>query len=131
MVNDPIGDFIIQIKNAGMARKTDIAVPYSKMKHAVADVLVAEGFIETAEKRGKKIKKTLDITLKYGAEGKHHINGVKRVSKPGRRMYVAVAEIYPVKFGRGKRILSTPEGILTGEGARAQNVGGEELFIIW
>ncbi len=131
MVNDPIGDMIIQIKNAGMVGKHEISLPYSKLKHAVAEKLVASGFVVKAEKHGKKIKKTLDLTLKYDTRGSHEIRGVKRVSKPGRRLYVGVTEIFPVKFGKGKRILSTPAGILTGEEAKEKNVGGEELFIIW
>lgn len=131
MVNDPVGDFIIQLKNAGMVRKGTISVPYSKLKHAVADKLVLIGFIESATKYGKKVKKTLDVTLKYDAEGTHLIRGVERISKPGRRLYLGVSEIFPVKFGKGKRILSTPAGILTGEEAKEKNVGGEELFIIW
>ena len=131
MVNDPIGDFIIQLKNAGMVRKTGVSIPYSKMKHAIADSLVKSGYIADAVKHGKKVKKTLDITLKYDAKGAHQIQGVKRVSKPGRRLYISVADIFPVKFGKGKRIISTPAGILTGEEAKEKNVGGEELFIIW
>ena len=131
MVNDPVGDFIIQLKNAGMVRKGAVSIPYSKLKHAIANKLVEAGFITSADKYGKKVKKTLDITLKYDAGGKHHILGVQRVSKPGRRLYLSVAEIFPVKFGKGKRILSTPVGILTGDEAREKNVGGEELFIIW
>jgi small subunit ribosomal protein S8 len=131
MVNDPVGDFIIQLKNAGMVRKGSVSIPYSKMKHAIADKLVEAGFIGSAAKHGKKVKKTLDITLKYDTRGDHQIQGVQRISKPGRRLYRGVAEIFPVKFGRGKRILSTPAGILTGEEAREKNVGGEELFIIW
>ena len=131
MVNDPVADFIIQVKNAGMVRKDVASIPYSKLKHAIADKLVETGFIQSASKHGKKVKKTLDVTLKYDGEGRHIIRDVKRISKPGRRMYVAVSDIFPVKFGKGKRILSTPNGILTGEEARAQNVGGEELFIIW
>ncbi len=131
MVNDPIGDFIIQLKNAGMVRKSTVSIPYSKLKNAVADKLVDAGFVAGATKHGKKVKKTLDITLKYTAEGTHQIQGVQRVSKPGRRLYLSVSEIFPVKFGRGKRILSTPAGILTGEEAKEKNVGGEELFIIW
>ena len=131
MVNDPIGDFIIQIKNAGMIQKEIINVPYSKLKHAVADKLVDAGFIESAEKFGKQVKKVLKIKLKYGENGTHHIMGVKRVSKPGRRLYLGVDQIFPVKFGKGKRILSTPAGILTGEEAKEKNVGGEDLFIIW
>ncbi len=131
MVNDPVGDFIIQLKNAGMVGKKSVSIPYSKLKHAIANKLVEAGFIASAEKYGKKVKKTLDVVLKYENDGTHAIRGVKRVSKPGRRLYVGVAEIFPVKFGKGKRILSTPVGILTGEEAREKNVGGEELFIIW
>ncbi len=131
MVNDPVGDFIIQLKNAGMVRKGTVSIPYSKLKHAIANKLVEAGFIMGAEKHGKKVKKTLEVTLKYEIEGTHHIQGVQRVSKPGRRLYLSVSEIFPVKFGKGKRILSTPAGILTGDEAREKNVGGEELFIIW
>ena len=131
MVNDPIGDMIIQLKNAGMVKKHTVSLPYSRLKHAIADKLVASGYITAVAKRGKKIKKILDVTLKYTADGKHEIQGVKRISKPGRRLYMGVAEIFPVKFGKGKRILSTPAGILTGEEAKEKNVGGEELFIIW
>ncbi len=131
MVNDPIGDMIIQLKNAGMVGKREVSLPYSKLKHAIGEKLVASGFVGSIEKRGKKVKKTLDITLKYSKDGQHEIRGVQRISKPGRRLYTGVATIYPVKFGTGKRILSTPLGILTGEEAKEKNVGGEELFIIW
>lgn len=131
MVGDTVGDFIIQLKNAGMVGKKEISLPYSKLRHAVADRLVKEGYIVSAEKHGKKIGKTLEVALKYDAKGDHHIRGVKRVSKPGRRLYIKAAEIYPIKFGKGRLLLSTPAGILTGEEARKQNVGGEQLFIIW
>jgi len=131
MVNDPIGDMIIQLKNAGMVGKREVSLPYSKMKHAIGEKLHSAGFVAQVEKRGKKVKKTLDITLKYDAHGAHEIRGVKRISKPGRRLYTSVGSIFPVKFGKGKRILSTPLGILTGEEAKEKNVGGEELFIIW
>lgn len=131
MVNDPIGDFIIQLKNAGMVRKSTVSIPYSKLKNAIADKLVDAGFVASVTKHGKKVKKTLDIGLKYTQDGTHQIQGVQRISKPGRRLYLSVADIFPVKFGRGKRILSTPAGILTGEEAKEKNVGGEELFIIW
>jgi small subunit ribosomal protein S8 len=131
MVNDPVGDFIIQLKNAGMVRKSTVSIPYSKLKAAIGDKLAEAGFVTGVAKHGKKVKKTLDITLKYDVDGSHQIQGVKRVSKPGRRLYLSVSEIFPVKFGRGKRILSTPLGILTGEEAKEKNVGGEELFIIW
>ncbi len=131
MVNDPVADFIIQLKNAGMVKKEEMSLPYSKLKHAIAEKLVEVGYVTSAAKHGKKAKKTLDVTLKYDTTGSHQIRGVKRISKPGRRMYLSVSEIYPVKFGKGKRVLSTPVGIMTGEEARKANVGGEELFIIW
>ena len=131
MVNDPVGDFIIQLKNAGMVRKSTVSIPYSKLKAAIGDKLAEAGFVAGVAKHGKKVKKTLDVTLKYDAYGAHQIQGVQRISKPGRRLYLSVSEIFPVKFGRGKRILSTPLGILTGEEAKEKNVGGEELFIIW
>lgn len=130
MVSDVIGDFIIRLKNAGAVGKKEVAVPYSKLRHAIADKLVAAGYIEKAEQQGKKVQKTLAVTLKYEG-GKHSISGVKRVSKPGRRLYTKVADIHRVKFGHGHMILSTPAGILTSEEAKAQNVGGEQLFIIW
>jgi len=131
MVGDTVGDFIIQLKNAGMVGKKNVSLPYSKLKHAIADKLVAEGYIVSAEKQGKKVTKTLEVALKYDQTGAHQIRGVKRVSKPGRRLYIKAAEVYPVKFGKGRMLLSTPAGILTGEEARKQNVGGEQLFIIW
>lgn len=130
MVGDTIGDFIIRLKNAGMVGKHTVSVPYSKLRHAIADKLVAAGYIENATVKGKTVHKTLEVTLKY-ADGRHRISGVKRVSKPGRRLYTKVANIHKVKFGKGHMILSTPAGILTNDEARQQNVGGEQLFMIW
>jgi small subunit ribosomal protein S8 len=131
MVGDTVGDFIIQLKNAGMVGKKNVSLPYSKLKAAIAEKLVSEGYIVEAKKEGKKVAKTLEVTLKYDTNGDHSIRGVKRVSKPGRRLYIKSTEIYPIKFGKGRMLLSTPAGILTGEEARKQNVGGEQLFIIW
>lgn len=131
MVNDPIADFIIRVKNAGMVGKREVAVPYSKLKHAVADTLVKAGFLEKAGTHGKLVAKELLVSLKYNANGQHVINDVKRISKPGRRLYVKAADVHAVKYGRGKLILSTPAGILTGEEAKEKNVGGEQLFTIW
>ena len=117
--------------NAGAVKKETVELPYSKMKHAVADALVACGYLKSASKRGKKVKKTLEVELKYEKSGRSEIRGVKRISKPGRRMYASVFDIRPIRFGKGKLILSTPKGILTGEAAREANVGGEKLFSIW
>ena len=131
MVSDTVGDFIIQLKNAGSVKKTEVSLPYSKLKHAIADKLKAAGYVAEVKKEEAGVGAKLAITLKYNEGGAHQINGVKRVSKPGRRLYTKVSEIYPVKFGKGNLILSTPAGILTDEEARQQNVGGEQLFIIW
>lgn len=130
MVNDPVGDFVVQIMNAGAVRKEAVSVPYSKLKAAVADTLVQTGYLKSAAKRGKKVRKTLDVELVYQGD-QPMIRGVRRISKPGRRMYVGVGGIHPVQFGVGKLILSTPKGILTGEEARKQHVGGEQMFTIW
>lgn len=131
MVNDPVGDFIIQLKNAGAIGKSEVVLPYSKLKHAIADKLVNQGYLTSAKMRGKKVRKSLEVALTYDADGTPKIQGVKRVSKPGRRVYVNVSDIHPVKYGKGKLVISTPEGILTGEEARQHNVGGEQLFKIW
>ena len=100
-------------------------------KLAIVEKLKAIGLVGGIEKKGKKVKKTLDITLKYDAAGKPVINGAKRVSKPGRRLYRSVDQIIPVRYGHGHLILSTPKGIKTGLEARKEKVGGEALFEIW
>ena len=131
MVSDTIGDLIIRLKNAGAVKKETVSVPYSKLRHAVLTKLAEAGYIESAAPKGEQVQeKTLEVTLRY-ENGVPRINGVKRVSKPGRRLYCGVADIYPVKFGKGHMILSTPAGILTNEEAKEQKVGGEQLFIIW
>ena len=131
MVTDPIADLIIQIKNAGMVGKSSISLPFSNFKFAVAEKLQKKGYVKAVEKKGKKVKKTLEITLAYDKDGEHVINDVKRISKPGRRMYTSVAEIVPVRYGHGSLILSTPKGVLTDVEARKEGVGGEALFQIW
>lgn len=131
MVNDPIGDLIIQIKNAGMAGKDSAVVPYSHFKFSVVNKLQEKGFIKSATKRGKKTRKMIEVELMYTETGKHRIDDVSRVSKPGRRVYYNVSNMFPVRRGKGALILSTPKGILTGDEARKEHVGGEALFKIW
>lgn len=131
MVGDPVGDFIVRLTNAGAVHKETVSLPYSRLKHAIADKLVARGYLTEAKMQGKKVKKTLEVGLRYNADGSAYIRGVKRISKPGRRMYIKSAEVFPVKFGKGIIVLSTPEGILSGDEARKQKVGGEQLFMIW
>lgn len=133
MVNDSIGDLIIQLKNAGNAGKVSISVPYSEFKFQVAEKLKAKDFVKSVSKKGKKIKKYLEVELQYIDAGrrKPKINDVARVSKPSKRIYKKTSEIFPVKYGKGALILSTTKGILTGDEARKQKTGGEALFKIW
>lgn len=131
MVSDPVADFINRLKNAGVIKQAIVTLPYSSFKAAIAEKLKEAGYVQSIEKKGKKVKKTLDVTLKYGNDGAHVIHGVKRVSKPGRRMYKSVNEIVPVRYGHGLLILSTPKGIKTDKEARKEKVGGEALFEIW
>lgn len=127
---DTIGDFIVRLKNAGQVGHQEVAMPHSKMKEAIANKLTEAGYLTSVRVDGKDVKKTLVVSLKYD-NGQHAIVDVKRVSKPGRRLYAKVEEIYPVKFGQGHLILSTPKGILTDREAREAKVGGEQLFKIW
>lgn len=131
MVTDPVADLIIRMKNAGAVKKASVSVPYSTFKMAIAEKLKDAGFVTAIEKKGKKIKKTIEVTLKYDENGEHVIQGVKRVSKPGRRMYRAAHQITPVRYGHGALVLSTPKGVLTDKEARKEKIGGEALFEIW
>ena len=131
MITDPIGDFIIRLKNATDVGKKSVSVPFSKMKHAIALTLKKCGYIGTIEEVGSGVKKMLTVELLYGIDGRPKIQGVKRVSKPGRRLYAPVSKIHPVKYGRGLMVLTTPKGILTDIEARRDRVGGETLFSIW
>lgn len=131
MVTDPVADFITRLTNAGAVKHAVVSVPFSSFKLAIAEKLKEAGYVTAIEKKGKKVKKTLDVTLKYKTDGTHIIQGVKRVSKPGRRMYKRAGEIVSVKYGHGALILSTPKGIKTDKEARKENIGGEALFEIW
>lgn len=129
MVNDPIGDFITRLVNASVLKRDTVSVPFSNFKLAIAEKLRDAGYLEAVEKKGKKVKKTIDITLKYGT--RPGIRGVTRVSKPGRRLYRSAGEIHSVRYGHGALILTTPKGIKTDSEARKEKIGGEALFQIW
>lgn len=131
MVGDTIGDLIVRLKNAGMVGHETVSLPYSKFRHAIVTKLADAGYVAAVETAGDNpATKTLEVALRY-ENGAHQIRGVKRISKPGRRLYTKVADVHPVKFGKGHMILSTPAGILTNDEAKEQKVGGEQLFIIW
>ena len=131
MITDPVGDLIIRLTNAGAVKHATVSVPFSNLKLAIAEKLKDAGYVTGVDKKGKKVKKTLQITLKYNTDGSPFIEGVKRVSKPGRRMYKSVHEITRVRYGHGSLILSTPQGIKTDKEARKEKVGGEAMFEIW
>lgn len=131
MITDPIGDFITRLKNASMVRKSSVSIPFSSMKYAIALTLQKSGYVGEVAEAGEGVRKTITITLLYGEGGTPKIREVKRISKPGRRMYLPVSHIHPVKYGKGLLVLTTPKGILTDAEARKNRVGGETLFSIW
>ncbi|MFC1802291.1 30S ribosomal protein S8 [Patescibacteria group bacterium] len=130
-MNDKVSELIISIKNAGSVGKEFAVVPYSKLKFEIANILRKEGYIGSVNKKGKKVKKVLEIGLVYGKDGKHKVNDVKRISKLSKRVYLGFKDIKPVRYGQGALILSTPKGILTDKKARKEKVGGEALFEIF
>ncbi len=127
---DPISNMLIQIKNAGMAGMSSVLVPYSNLKFEIANLLKKEGFVGAVEKKGKKVKKYIEIEILYKGK-KAKINNVKRISKPSKRVYAGVKDIKPVQNGYGIAVLSTPKGIVTDKMAKKEHVGGELLFTIF
>ena len=126
---DPIADMLTRIRNANRERHATVDVPYSKVKKAIADILVSEGFVESIEVIEDN-HKTIRITLKY--QGKTRVlQGLKRISKPGLRIYANVEELPRVLNGLGIAIISTSKGIMTDKEARKQNVAGEVLAYVW
>jgi small subunit ribosomal protein S8 len=128
---DPIANMLVMLKNAGAVKKPSVLVPYSNVKLAILNVLVKEGFILSATKKGKKVKKYIQCDLAYFGDGRSKITNIKRMSKPSRRVYVKVDEIKPVRQGLGLSVLSTPQGVMTGVEAKKLRVGGELLFTLW
>lgn len=134
MVSDRVGDFIIRLQNAARIGKAEVSVPYSGHLLAIAKKLQELGFLTSVEVKTNEegtIKKTFIATLAYDARGLSKLRGVKRVSKPGRRLYAPHTSVHRVKGGTGARILSSSSGIISDKEARKNRVGGEELFEIW
>lgn len=127
---DTLGDMLIVIKNAGNADNKSVSVSYSNFKYAVAVELLRLGYVASVNKKIKKGFKILEIGIAY-KDGVPKIKGLKRVSKLSRRVYSGVREIKPVKQGYGNLLLSTPKGIMTGDEAIKEGLGGEALFKIW
>ncbi|MBQ8932967.1 MAG: 30S ribosomal protein S8 [Lachnospiraceae bacterium] len=131
-MSDPIADMLTRIRNANMRKHDTVEIPASKMKIAIANILVDEGYIEKYELLGDGIQKTIKITLKYTAnKSERVISGLKRISKPGLRIYAGKENMPKVLGGLGTAIVSTNLGVITDKEARKQGVGGEVLCYIW
>ena len=131
-MSDPIADMLTRIRNANTAKHDTVDIPASKMKLAIADILLKEGYVKAVDVVEEGNFKTIRITLKYGANKNEKIlTGLKRISKPGLRVYASKDELPKVLGGLGTAIISTNKGVLTDKEARKENVGGEVLAFIW
>jgi small subunit ribosomal protein S8 len=130
-VNDPIADFLTRIRNAQMAKHETTEIPHSKMKVELARILKEEGYINDFSEKGAGAEAKLVIELKYGPDGQRGITGLRRMSRPGRRVYRKQTNIPRVLDGLGVAILSTSQGILTDHQARRKGIGGEVLCFVY
>ena len=127
---DPISDLLVRIRNGYRVRRPTVLVPYSRFKGEIVRVLGERGYVGGVERRGRRVRKTLEISLRY-KDGEPAFRGAKRLSKSSRRVYVKAGSIRPVLQGTGMLILSTPQGVMTGEEARKARVGGEAIAEVW
>lgn len=130
-ITDPIADMLTRIRNANSAKHKAVDVPASNMKKAIAQILLDEGYIKSYDVINDGNQGTIHIVLKYGKNNEKVISGLKRISKPGLRVYAGKEEIPYVLKGLGVAIVSTSKGVMTDKKARAEKVGGEVLAIVW
>ena len=130
-MSDPIADMLTRIRNAGTAKHDTVDVPASNMKKAIAEILLEEGYIKNFQLIDNSTQGIIRITLKYGANKTKTINGLRRISKPGLRVYAKSEELPKVLKGLGIALVSTSKGIMTDKKARQEHVGGEVLAYIW
>jgi small subunit ribosomal protein S8 len=130
-VNDPVGDLLTRIRNANLAYKDDLVVPASKMSRAILEILAAEGYVAGFAEEGEGIERVYRVALKYGAKRERTISGLKRVSKPGRRIYAGHDRLPRVLGGLGIAIVSTSHGVMTDRDASRKGIGGEVLAYVW
>ena len=130
-ITDPIADMLTRIRNAGSAKHETVDVPASKMKKSIAEILLSEGYIKNYQVIDDGTQGVIRITLKYGAGKEKVISGLRRVSKPGLRVYAGAEELPKVLRGLGIAIVSTSKGVMTDKAARAAHVGGEVLAFVW
>ncbi|MDR2201440.1 MAG: 30S ribosomal protein S8 [Clostridiales bacterium] len=131
VVTDPIADLLTRIRNALTARHETVLVPLSKIKKAIADILVEEGYVRSAETVEDSGRADILITLKYGAKNARVITNLKRISKPGLRVYCGCEDLPKVLGGLGTAIISTSKGVMTDKNARKNGIGGEVLAYVW
>jgi small subunit ribosomal protein S8 len=131
-MTDPVADLLTRIRNAVRVRKAHVDVPHSLLKEGVVDALLREGYVQSKDVLElTKVRKVMRVHLKYGPDGEKVIGTIRRVSRPGRRVYSEVAALPRVQGGLGIAVLSTSAGVLSDREARAKNVGGEVLATIW
>ena len=130
-MTDPIADFLTRLRNANSAYHDEVTLPHSKLKANIAEILKREGYIADWKVEDARVGTTLTMSLKYGPNRERSIEGIKRVSKPGLRVYAGSTEIPSVLGGLGIAILSTSSGLLTGREAEQKGVGGEVLAYVW
>ena len=130
-MTDPIADMLTRIRNANQNRAKDVTMPSSKMKETIASILKEEGYITDFSINENDVQNSLTLTLKYGKNKERVITGLKRISKPGLRVYANKEELPRVLNGLGIAIISTPKGVMTDKLARKNNVGGEVIAYIW
>jgi small subunit ribosomal protein S8 len=131
MMTDPVADMLTRLRNASRAKHVSTTMPASRLKQRIAQILKAEGYIQDFEVVETTPQATLKVTLKYGQNREPALSGLKRVSKPGLRVYTGKTEIPRVLGGLGTVIMSTPRGLMTGREAWRQHVGGEVLAYVW
>lgn len=130
-VNDPISDLLTRIRNAGMAQKPEFVMPSTRVLVSIVEILRAEGYIKDFEVIEKTPQNQLRIVLSFGADKRHTIREIKRISKPGLRVYAGKDQLPRVKSGLGIAVVSTPQGVMTGYEARRRGIGGEVLCTVW
>jgi small subunit ribosomal protein S8 len=131
MHTDPIADMLTRIRNANQALQPETSMPSSKLKVEIAKILATEGFVDSYKEEDAPVGKKLTVRLRYGNDRSRVLQGIQRVSKPGRRIYKGSTEIDRVQGGIGVSIVSTSDGLLTDREARRRNVGGEILAEVW
>jgi small subunit ribosomal protein S8 len=130
-VTDPVADMLTRIRNANVAYKDDLLVPASKLNQAILTILAAEGFVDGFEREGEGVHQALRVRLKYGAKRERTITGLRRISRPGRRVYAVRNKLPRVMGGLGIAILSTSQGVITDREAARRGIGGEVLAHVW